>query len=160
LSPRAACRLVTLGLTRVYDYTAGKVDWFAHGLPGEGLRANDPTAGSLARHDVATCPLDVSAGDVRRGIADSPYGYALVLSRGGVVLGRVRKSALDTLSENDGIDAVLEPRPQTIRPHLTKTKVHERFEAYGFRTLVVTRPDGTLIGVLRRDDVDVDVATA
>jgi Mg/Co/Ni transporter MgtE len=152
LSPRAACRLATLGFTRVHDYTPGKVDWFAHGLPGEGVRADEPTAGSLARHDVATCPLDASAGDVRRAIADSPFGYALVLSPGGVVLGRVRKSALDPLSGGDPIDSVLEPRPQTIRPHLTEAKLAESFEAYGLRTLVVTRPDGTLIEVVRRDD--------
>ena len=153
MSPRAACRLATLGFTRLYDYTPGKVDWLAHGLPGEGLRADQPTAGSLARHDVATSGLDASTGEVLRAIADSPYGYALVVSAGDVVLGRVRKSALETLSDGDPIDAVLEPRPQTIRPHLTEAKLEERFESYGFGTLVVTRPDGTLIGVVRRDDI-------
>jgi Mg/Co/Ni transporter MgtE len=153
LSPRAACRLATLGFTRVYDYTPGKVDWLAHGLPGEGTRADEPTAGSLARLDVTTLPLEASRGDVRRAIADSPYGYALVLSPGGVILGRVRKSALDPRSDGDPSASVLEPRPQTIRPHLTKAKLEERFEAYDFRTLVVTRPDGTLIGVVRRDDI-------
>jgi Mg/Co/Ni transporter MgtE len=153
LSPRAACRLATLGFTRVYDYSPGKVDWLAHGLPAQGMRADQPTAGSLARNDVATSPIDASTGDVLRAIADSPYGYALVLGPGGVVLGRVRKSAFDTISDGDPIDTVLEPRPQTIRPHLTEAKLAERFEAYGFRTLVVTRPDGTLIGVVRRDDI-------
>jgi Mg/Co/Ni transporter MgtE len=156
LSPRAACRLVSLGFTRVYDYAPGKVDWLAHGLPGEGMRADEPTAGSLARDDVAVCPLGASTGEARRAIADSPYGYALILSAGGVVLGRIRKSALETLSDGDPVDAVLEPRPQTIRPHLMEAKLKERFAAYGFRTLVVTRPDGTLIGVLRRDDIATD----
>jgi Mg/Co/Ni transporter MgtE len=153
LSPRAACRLATLGFTRVYDYTPGKVDWLANGLPGEGIRAGQPTAGSLSRQDVATSPLNASMGDVLRAIADSPYGYALVLSPGGVVLGRVGESALYTLSDGDPIDTVMEPRPQTIRPHLTEAKLEERFEAYGFRTLVVTRPDGTLFGIVRRDDI-------
>jgi Mg/Co/Ni transporter MgtE len=153
LSPRAACRLATLGFTRVYDYTAGKVDWLARGLLGEGTRAAEPTAGSLARRDVATSPLGASTGDARRGIADSPYGYGLVMSPGGVVLGRVRRSALATLSDSDPIDSVLEPRPQTIRPHLTKAKLEKRFAGDGFSTLVVTRPDGTLIGVVRRDDI-------
>ena len=153
MSPRAACRLATLGFTRVYDYAPGKVDWLARGLSGEGARAGEATAGSLARNDVATSSLEASTGEVRRVIADSLYGYALVLSPGGVVLGRVQKSALDTLSDGDPIDTVLEPRPQTIRPHLTEAKLEERFEAYGLRTLVVTRPDGTLIGVVRRDDI-------
>jgi Mg/Co/Ni transporter MgtE len=153
LSPRAACRLATLGFTRVYDYTPGKVDWLARGLPGHGVRADEPTAGSIARHDVATSPLDASPRDVRRAIADSPYGYALIVSPGGVVLGRVRGPALDTLSDGDPIATVLEPRPQTVRPHLTEAKLEERFETYGFSTLVVTRPDGTLIGVVRKDDI-------
>jgi Mg/Co/Ni transporter MgtE len=87
---------------------------------------------------------------VGRAIADSPYGYALVLSPGGVVLGRVKGSALEALSDGDPIEPVLEPRPQTIRPHLTEEKLQEKFEAYGYRTLVVTRPDGTLIGVVNR----------
>ena len=99
------------------------------------------------------CPLDAAPGEVLRAIADSAYGYALVLSPGGVVLGRVRKSALQTLGDGDPIDTVLGPRPQTIRPHLTQRKLEERFEAYGFQTLVVTRPDGTLIGVVRRDEI-------
>ena len=153
MSPRAACRLATLGFTSVFDYTPGKVDWLARGLPSEGMRADEPTAGTLARHDVATAQLDASPADVRRAITESPYGYALVLSPGGVVLGRVRKSALDTLSDGDPIFSVVEPRPQTIRSHLTEAKLEERFESYGFRTLVVTRPDGTLIGVVRRDDI-------
>ena len=150
MSPRAACRLATLGFNRVYDYGPGKVDWLAHGLPGEGTRAEQPTAGSLSRHDVATCRLDSSTGEVLQAIGDSSYGYALVLSAGGVVLGRVRKSALEALSDGDPIDTVLEPKPQTIRPNLTEAELEERFEAYDFRTLVVTRPDGTLIGVVRR----------
>jgi Mg/Co/Ni transporter MgtE len=153
LSPRAACRLATLGFTKIHDYTAGKVDWLARGLPAQGTQADEPTAGRLARHDLATSPLGASAHHVLAAIADSPYGYALVLSSGGVVLGRVRKSALDTLSDDDRIDPVLEPRPQTIRPHLSEAELRDKFDAYGFGTLVVTRPDGTLIGVVRRGDL-------
>ncbi len=39
MSPRAAWRFESLGGTRVYDYVAGKVDWFAAGLPREGRPA-------------------------------------------------------------------------------------------------------------------------
>ncbi len=39
MSPRAAWRLESLGFTRVYDYVAGKVDWFAAGFPREGRLA-------------------------------------------------------------------------------------------------------------------------
>ena len=36
MSPRAACRLESLGFGEVYDYVAGKLDWMAAGLPTEG----------------------------------------------------------------------------------------------------------------------------
>jgi hypothetical protein len=39
MSPRAACRLETLGFPEVYDYVAGKADWLAHGLDVEGAGA-------------------------------------------------------------------------------------------------------------------------
>lgn len=153
MSPRAACRLATLGFDRVHDYAAGKVDWLAHGLPVEGTHAGQPTAGSLASEDAATCALESSTGDVARAIADSPYGFALVLGGRGVLLGRVRRSALGRLAERDPIEPILEPGPSTIRPHLTAEELRDRFAGSDVRTLVVTCPDGTLLGVLRREDV-------
>jgi Mg/Co/Ni transporter MgtE len=153
MSPRAACRLATLGFTRVYDYAAGKVDWLARGLPAEGADADLPSAGSLARQDVATCTLDSTAGEALAAIAGSPYGFALVVSPGGVLLGRVRRSALQGRAAHDRIESVMEPGPSTIRPHETPTELRDRLRSSSVQTLVVTRPDGSLIGVVRRDDV-------
>jgi CBS domain-containing protein len=153
MSPRAACRLATLGFTRVYDYAAGKVDWLAHGLPVEGSQADQPTAGSLARQDVATCALDSTVGDALDAIAGSPYGFALVVSPGSVLLGRVRRSVLEGRAAHDPIEPVMEPGPSTIRPHETPVELHGRLRSSSARSLVVTRPDGSLIGVVRRDDV-------
>jgi rhodanese-related sulfurtransferase len=153
LSPRAASRLATLGFARVHDYAAGKVDWLAYGLPAEGGDADLPTAGSLARSDAATCPLDSLAGEVLGLIAASPYGYALVLGTNDVLLGRVRRSALEGLAEQEPIEPILEPGPSTVRLHVTGDELRARFERSEFRTFVVTRPDGTFVGVLRRDDV-------
>jgi CBS domain-containing protein len=153
MSPRAACRLATLGFTRVYDYAAGKVDWLAHELPAEGSDADRPTAGSLARRDVATCALETSVHAALRAIADSPYGFALVVSPRGVLLGRVRRSALEPAAGDGPIEPILEPGPSTIRPHLTVDELLHRLEGSDVRTLVVTRPDGTLVGVIRRNDI-------
>lgn len=153
MSPRAAHRLITLGFDHVHDYAASKVDWLAHGLPAEGTHADRPTAGSLARDNAATCQLAALAGEVSRSIADSPYGFALVLSPAGVLIGRVRRSALEGLADRDPIESVIEPGPSTIRPHLAGEELSQRFGDSGVRTLVVTRPDGTLLGLLRRDDI-------
>ena len=153
MSPRAACRLATLGFTRVYDYEAGKVDWLAHEMPAEGTQASLPTAGTLAHHDVATCGLDGSAAEAMQAIAASPYGFAFVLGPDGILLGRLRRSALETAPGDAAIEAILEPGPSTIRPHVTPEELSRRFQRSQLQTLVVTRPDGTLVGVVRRSDV-------
>jgi Mg/Co/Ni transporter MgtE len=153
MSPRAACRLATLGFTRVHDYAPGKVDWLANGLPGEGTHADQPTAGTLARQDVATCSLDDHADDVLDRIAASPYGFALVLSTEGVLLGRLAPSTLETVTGDAAIEGILEPGPSTIRPHLTPAELQRRVQRSDVQTLVVTRPDGTLVGVVRQRDI-------
>lgn len=153
LSPRAAARLDTLGFARVHDYAAGKADWLAHGLPAEGVHADRATAGTLARRDAAICALDTSAAEARRAIAGSPYGLGLVLGADGVLLGRIRQSSLQSLADDDPIESVMEPGPSTLRPHLTLDELGRRLKSSGVGSFVVTRPDGTLVGVARQDDL-------
>lgn len=151
MSPRAACRLATLGYD-VYDYAAGKVDWMAHGLPIEGSDAGRTTALTLIREDVATCALDDSVDEVARRIDASPYGFALVLSPGRVLLGRVRRSRLS--DPGTSVEALVEPGPSTIRPHTPIEDLAARLAGSEVHTLIVTDPDGQLLGVVRRHDVD------
>lgn len=151
MSPRAACRLATLGYD-VYDYAPGKVDWMAHGLPIEGTGAGRTTALTLIREDVATCGLDDSAEEVARRIDATPYGFALALSPGRVVLGRVRRSRLAQARES--VEALLEPGPSTIRPHTPIEDLAARLARSEVRTLIVTDPEGKLLGVVRRPDAE------
>src|SRR5215210_8575501 len=60
MSPRAACRLETLGFdpSFVFDYVEGKADWLANGLPREGDNADIPYAGDLVDGNPPTCALD------------------------------------------------------------------------------------------------------
>jgi CBS domain-containing protein len=150
MSPRAACRLATLGYD-AYDYAPGKVDWMAHARPLEGTDADHPWAQTLMRGDVATCTLDEPPDEVARKIDATPYGFALALSPGRVVLGRVRRSRL--ADARASIEAAMEPGPSTIRPHTTIEDLATRLARSEVRTLVVTDPEGTLLGVLRCDDV-------
>jgi predicted transcriptional regulator len=151
MSPRAACRLATLDYD-VYDYAPGKVDWIAHGLPIEGTGASRTTALTLLRQDVAICGLEDSAEEVARRIDGSLYGFALVLSPGRVVLGRVRRSRL--IDAGASVPALLEPGPSTIRPHTPIEDLVERLTHSEILTLIVTDPEGKLIGIVRRGDVD------
>jgi hypothetical protein len=68
----------------VHDYVPGKAGWLAHNLPVE-PDTELITAGQVARNDVVTCGLADEVGDVTQRIADSPYGFALVLSGSGVL---------------------------------------------------------------------------
>jgi hypothetical protein len=153
MSPRAACRLATLGYD-VYDYAAGKVDWMAHGLPIQGTAAERPTALSLARDDVVACALDDKSTEVALRIDASPYGFALVLSTERVLLGRARRSRLNGEDSAAHVEAVMEPGPSTIRPHLTVAELVSRLGGREVRTLIVTDPGGRLLGVVRRGDVE------
>ena len=150
MSPRAACRLESLGFEQVCDYVAGKADWLAHGLPTEGHGAGAARAGAAARDDVITCRLDERVGDVRVRLEGSPYGFALVTSAGGVLLGRLRQSALEG-DPDLRAEAAMEAGPSTVRPDLSLEELLDRLERRSLSTAVLTTPEGELIGVVRRD---------
>jgi CBS-domain-containing membrane protein len=149
LSPRAACRLETLGFAQVVDYVAGKQDWLAHGLPTEGEDADKPTAKDLASDDVATVRMGDSVEGVRERVDDSPYPFAVVISDTEIVLGRVGRSALEANAELR-VEEVMEPGPSTVRPDVDLTSLVERLHKRDLHYGIVTTPEGKLMGVLRR----------
>jgi predicted transcriptional regulator len=159
MSPRAACRLQTLGFADVYDYVLGKADWLAHGLPTEGEQAGVPRAKDLLRDDVVTARLDEPVGAVRQRVAHSPYGFAFVLAEDGTLLGRLRKAALESNPDAAAQD-VMEPGPSTVRPDRQLTDLLEQMRTHKLQTIVVTTPEGRLLGVLRRDDAERRLAQA
>lgn len=152
MSPRAACRLEALGFEEVYDYATGKVDWLAHNLPVEGEDPEPPTAGRVARDDVVRCALDDRVDEVRERIAGSSYGFALVVAPGGVLLGRLRGSALDCAPAL-AAEEVMEAGPSTVRPHTAAGELSKRLAERNLRWALVTDPEGRLIGVASREDL-------
>ena len=158
MSPRAACRLEALGFGEVYDYTAGKADWLARGLPREGEKAGERRAFDLVVDDVATCALDDRVGTVRERVAASRYGFAFVVSPGGVLLGRLRRAALEGDGEQTA-EAVMELGPSTIRADTELEPLAERMRTRDLTSLPVTTPEGELMGVVRRDDLEAELAS-
>jgi rhodanese-related sulfurtransferase/CBS domain-containing protein len=151
LSARAAWRLVSLGFSRVYRYTAGKEDWIAFDLPTEGKNADTPTAGDVARRDVPTCTLTDRLGEVRERIGASGWTSCIVVNDRNVVLGRVRSKDLDG-DPDQSIAAVMEAGPVTERPSEPLEALVQRMQEKRVSSVIVSRPDGQLIGVLRRED--------
>ncbi|MFL5908866.1 MAG: rhodanese-like domain-containing protein [Solirubrobacterales bacterium] len=152
MSPRAAARLDSLGFERVYDYGASKVDYLARGLPREGEKADERRAGDVLRDDVVRCGLADPVDEVRERIEASPYGFALLVSEDQVVLGRVRRSALDETREATA-EQVMEAGPSTIRASEEPDALRERLEDRDLNAAVVTTPDGVLLGIVRRADL-------
>src|SRR3954467_5038349 len=103
MSPRAAWRLESLGFGRVFDYVAGKQDWFASGLPREGKQAGIPHAGDVADRTVPTCKPTDPVGPVRDRMRDTPWDVCVVVNDEHVVLGLLRRRALD--ADADALDA-------------------------------------------------------
>jgi rhodanese-related sulfurtransferase/CBS domain-containing protein len=154
LSPRAACRLETLGFGDVYDYVPGKADWLAHGLPVEGEHADVPTAGALARDDVVVCGLDAPVAGVRKRVERSPYGFALVTAADRVVLGRLRASAMKGAAPDATAEEVMEPGPSTVRADTPARDLARRLAERDLTSAVVSTPEGRLIGIARRSDLE------
>lgn len=157
MSPRAACRLETLGFEHVFDYLPGKVDWLARGAPREGEQAAALRAAEAVRDDVVSCGLGDRLADVRPRVEASPYGFALVVSDGGTLLGRLRRDALDGALEATAND-VMEPGPSTIRADTPLDTLRDRLEQRELTTAIVTTPEGVLLGVVRRADLEVGSA--
>src|SRR3989442_5045952 len=153
MSPRAACRLETLGFERVYDYVAGKADWLARGFRTEGRDAVQPRVGPLARDDAVTCGLDAQAGEILEQVNASPYGFALVVAADGTLLGRVRRSVLEG-QPHAAAETIMEPGPSTVRPDTAVRALRERLEKRDLKTAVVSSPEGRLLGVVRREALD------
>jgi CBS domain-containing protein len=137
----------------VHDYHAGKVDWLAHRLPVEGEDPEPPTAGQFAREDVVRCGLDERVGELRERIERSAYGFALVVAGGGVLLGRLRGSALDC-DPALRVEQVMEPGPSTVRPHKAAGELAKRLAQQDLHWAIVTDPEGRLIGLTSREDLE------
>lgn len=162
MSPRAACRLNQLGYS-AYDYAAGKADWLAFGLPHEGMAR---LVGEWVRDDVPTCEPSEMLQDVASRLEASRFGLVVVTTdddssgasstrqvQSGIVLGRLDRDALYGDLSLPAAQAMREG-PTTVRPSEQVGELAERMRHAGADTVVVTRSDGTLVGMLERHRVE------
>ena len=153
MSPRAAWRLESLGFTRVYDYVAGKADWFASGLPIEGKLATVPRIGEVARRDVPVCHLSDKIGDVRERTQEQDWDACVVVNDEQIVLGLLRRKELDADPQATA-EQMMRPGPTTFRPNEQVQEMAEHMRERGARTVLVTTSEGKLVGLLRREDAE------
>jgi CBS domain-containing protein len=153
MQARAACRLETLGFQPVYRYSPGKADWRAMGWPTEGHNARTLRAHHAVTRDVPTCarsdPVSVAAERAQR----AGVGTCIVVDPTGTVLGRLRGRVLAP-DDQRAAEAVMENGPTTTRADDDLAAVIERMTRRNVTELLVTDPDGMLIGILYRADAE------
>lgn len=150
-------RLDLLGFEHVYRYAAGKWDWFAHGLPMLGTRAQQPQAKDIARRDVPTCGLNEPVGEAHRRAQAAGWEVCIVVAEGGVVLGRLRRDAWNAPPATP-VEDVMENGPTTVRPDELLAPLVERMQKRKVVSILVADSDGVLIGSIERVDAEAYLA--
>lgn len=140
MSPRAAWRLERLGYGPVYDYVAGKVDWMAAGLPTVRADTSARRALDVADRDPATCSPDTPVDDLPSDRS------VIVVNDAGIVLGRVR--ARTGLRSGRTAEDIMQAGPTTVRADETLDPLLGRMAGRGVEEMIVTTPEGRLLGVV------------
>jgi CBS domain-containing protein len=150
MSPRAAWRLEEAGFGPVYDYAAGKGDWLAADLPFEGTAR---LAGTFTRRGVATVAERTPAAEALGLLDAQGFGPVLALNPAGVVMGAVHRDALASAPGEAETGSVMRFGVSTVRPSEDAAGLAQRMGRAGVTRVVVTRSDGTLVGLFFAADV-------
>jgi CBS domain-containing protein len=135
----------------VYHYVAGKADWGSFGLPLEGKADSSTRVGSVTRVDAPRClPYELVSAVAER-VGDE-WEICVVTNGEGVVLGLLGRQAMRS-GERVRAEDAMSLGPKTIRPSARREVVAEWMRDHEVTRLVVTHPDGVLVGVLRREDL-------
>jgi CBS-domain-containing membrane protein len=134
----------------VYDYVAGKADWLAADLPFEGAAQ---LAGMFTRRDVVTVGERSRAAEALRLLQAQGFGPVLVLNQAGVVMGAAYRDSLASAARDAGAESVMRFGVSTVRPSEDAAALAHRMGHAGVTRVVVTRQDGTLVGLLFAADV-------
>src|SRR5262249_32112189 len=150
MSPRAACRLERWGFDPVYDYAAGKADWRAAGLPTEG-RPQPARVLAAADRAPVTCGPDEPVARVLTRLTQAGRTVCVVIDAAGVVCGRLRLHRLQP-NEDGPAESVMEAGPATVRADAPLDETLARMTKRHVASLLVTTPEGALLGELRGAD--------
>jgi rhodanese-related sulfurtransferase len=148
MSPRAAWHFERLGFPVVYDYSTGKADWIAAGLPTVRREPSAPRVTTAILRDVPTCLPDEPVAEVVRRARSVDWEMAVVVNEHRVVLGRLRFSRVDVDSLLSAFEA-MESGPVTVHADAELDQTLRRLADRHVETVIVSTPDGELLGVLR-----------
>jgi CBS domain-containing protein len=150
MSPRAAWRLEAAGFGPVHDYVAGKADWLAADLPFEGTAQ---VVGMFTRRGVATVVAGTPAAEALGLLEAQGFGPALVVNEAGVVMGAAYRDRLVAASREAAVGTVMRFGVSTVRPSEDAAALAHRMGHRQVTRVVVTRSDGTLVGLFFAEDM-------
>jgi predicted transcriptional regulator len=124
------------------------------GLPVEGTNADRPRLIDVLRRDVPTCWLGERLGEVRDRVAAAGWDACVVISEQRVVLGLLRAKELQA---DPGllVERAMRPGPSTFRPFVSVEQMRGTMTERNLENSPVTTSDGTLVGLVRRQDVGI-----
>ena len=113
---------------------------------------DDRHAFGIAHEDIERFSLEDSVADVESRLRDSPFDIGAVVNEEGVVLGRVALKDMQGSSATSVADAMKEG-PQTVRVDEELPSLVKRMDKSSIDDVFVTDPDGRLLGLVTRADV-------
>ncbi len=133
----------------MFDYVAGIADWKAAGLPVDGKAPSVQRVAEATRSDVPTCQLEETMADVRERVFAAGWDECVLIDCDGTVAGRLRDSAWEQ-DEAATVEDIMESGPTTVRPDGLLQSLVDRMAKRDTKMVLVTAPQGALIGALLR----------
>jgi Mg/Co/Ni transporter MgtE len=101
---------------------------------------------------VATCGLADELAAVRKRARAAGWDTCIVLKEERVVLGRLGRKAIAGDSD-ETVESAMTEGPSTVRPSIGTDALLDRMRERDLTSLLVTTPDGKLVGLARRSDL-------
>jgi CBS domain-containing protein len=102
---------------------------------------------------VPTCTLDERLADVRERVRAAGWDTCIVVNEQGVVLGRLGRKAI-AADTDETVEQAMSPGPSTVRPSIGTDALLERMRPRNLNSYLVTIPDGRLVGLVRRGELE------
>lgn len=147
-------RLEHLGFTDLYDYVPGKVDWMAAGWSREGESAHIPYAGDLANPDVPTCYFRDDVDKAQQAL--EAHGFCVAVTDDTMVMGMLYTDDVHGHGPDARVEQAMRPGPTTIRANEPVEPLAERMRRADVDGILVTDPEGRLLGLLDRRHAEHD----
>jgi CBS domain-containing protein len=110
-------------------------------------------AGDVAHRDVPICALADRLADVQERVRTAGWDTCIVVNEQRVVLGRLGRKALGSDADTS-VEEAMTAGPSTVRPSIGVEDLLERMRERNLTSYLVTTPDGRLVGLVRRSELE------